>query len=144
MIYTEFKDNKRVANTNIQWIVEGLKPNGTKSLKNLTANGTLDYFMDHVHKIIKEIGFKEKSYNKHYVGDVCLSLYFYDEYIEFILSKGDEKCVIKVEDFKSKDPKLTEFWEDQNYKTESYIGQDKQHRFIDLLIHNTRTLWELK
>ena len=136
MKYTQFRYGKRVANPDVQWIVEGLKPNGTK-----------DPIIDTVHHIIKEIGFKEKSYNKHYVGDVCLSLYFYmgsDEYIEFLLSKEDHKCVIKVEEFKSQNPRLTEFWEDQNYKSECHIGQDKQHRFIDLLIHNTRTLWGSK
>jgi len=139
MNYTKFKDGKRVANPDVQWIVEGLKPNGTK-----------DPIIDNVHHIIKEIGFKVKSYNKHYVGDVCLSIYFYDEYIEFLLSKGDEyKCVLKVEEFKSTNPKLTETWEktknNKNFSDSySYLNQDCQHRFIDTLIHNTRTLWEIK
>jgi len=149
MNYTQFRYGKRVANPDVQWIVEGLKPNGTKSLKNLKANGTLDYFINHVLQIIQEIGFIEKSYNKRYVGDVCLSLYFYDEYIEFILSKGEDKCVIKVEEFKSTNPKLTETWEKtKNTKnlsdSYSYLNQDCQYRFIDTLIHNTRTLWEIK
>ena len=135
MKYTEIKYNKRIANSNIQWLSEGLQ-------------SKVD-ILSHIEKILVEMKFEKDDAITYMIGDMVLGLDMNQDSLMFNINKNDlGYCMLTIENYKSKNPKLLEIREDfvkgTEYTSECYLGQDHQYRFIDTLIQSVRFLWEIK
>jgi hypothetical protein len=144
MKYTEIKYNKRIANSNIQWLSDALQ-------------SKVD-ILSYIEKILVEMKFEKDDAITYRIADMVLGLDMNQDSIMFNINKWDScpkhnlgnlgYCMITIENYKSKNPKLLEIREDflkgTEYTSECYLGQDHQYRFIDTLIQSVRFLWEIK
>jgi len=143
MRYTEIKENKRVANPKASWLSDALQ-----SKVNIFS---------HMKKILLEMKFKKNDAlgDDVYEMDGGLEAWInsYDDIIRVHLSKTDKdsedlgECLLVIEYYKSKNPKLVStrdnFKTKKEYKSECYLST-YQHLFIDELIQSVRFLWEIK
>jgi hypothetical protein len=135
MKYTEFKDNKRVAqNNNNIFLPEDLSEYRPTHLETI------------LNEILLELGFKEKDKEYLLSDNLKCNLNFFMDFVLISLYKNKYKCALYLMFDKEEITTIKIKWYDhvELLKEEELIDVYRDWVFTETLISKIRNLWEMK